>query len=118
MLTPFNLLVLNIIPIPFLASLLREEESKTLHKPEAKERVENFYETYGLSKRERQIADLVLAGKSNDEIKDELFISIFTVKKHISNIFMKLDINSRSQLTHMVMRAALADSFDSIDIDK
>jgi DNA-binding CsgD family transcriptional regulator len=38
-----------------------------------------------------------------------LFISVFTVKKHVSNIFMKLDINSRSQLNHMVMRAALPD---------
>ena len=118
MLSALNLLVLNAIPIPFLAYLLKDQERKVLFKPETKEKIENFYKTHGLSKREQEIVDLILAGKSNEEIKDDLFISIFTVKKHVSNIFMKLDINSRSQLTNMVLRAALADSFDSMDKDQ
>jgi DNA-binding CsgD family transcriptional regulator len=118
MLSAFNLLVLNAIPIPFLAYLLKEQGKKVLFKPETKEKIENFYKIHGLSKREQEIVDLILAGKSNEEIKDDLFISIFTVKKHVSNIFMKLDINSRSQLTNMVLRAALADSFDSMDKDQ
>ncbi len=115
MLSAFNLLLLNVIPIPFLAILLKERGGQVLDKPETKVKIERFYENYRLSKREIEIVVLILEGKSNDEIKDELFISIFTVKKHISNIFMKLDIKSRSQLIHMVMRAALADSSDSAD---
>jgi DNA-binding CsgD family transcriptional regulator len=118
MLSAFNLLVLNIIPIPFLASLVKERGSKVSDKPETKAKIERLYERYGLSKREMEIADLILEGKSNEEIKGELFISIFTVKKHISNIFMKLDIKSRSQLIHMAMRTALADPSDDPDGDK
>jgi len=115
MLSAFNLLLLNIIPIPFLSSLLKERERSVPDKPETREKIERFYENYRLSTREKEIADLILEGKSNDEIKDELFISIFTVKRHITNIFMKLDIKSRSQLIRMAMHAALADSSDSSD---
>lgn len=104
-----NLLILNVIPIPFLVRLLKERGNQVLYKPEASAKVKRFYSSHGLSKREEEIADLILEGRSNDEIKDELFISIFTVKKHISNIFMKLDINSRSQLIQKAMQAAITD---------
>lgn len=107
--SPFNLLVLNIIPIPFLASFLQEKESLGINKPGTREKIEKFYQNHGLSKREMEIADLIVAGKSNEEIENELFISIATVKKHISNIFLKLDINSRSQLINMIFRSALDD---------
>ena len=49
-----------------------------------------------LSNTELDIFKLVLDGKSNQEIADALYISIHTVKKHISNIFKKLNLNSRS----------------------
>ncbi len=117
MLSAFNLIVLNVIPIPFLRYLLKERGGRLLDKPETKEKIERLYECYRLSKREKEIADLILEGKSNDELKDELFISIFTVKKHISNIFMKFDIKSRAQLLNMVMRAVLEDSSDSSNVN-
>ena len=107
--SPFNLLVLNIIPVPFLAKFLKEKESLGINKPDTRVKIEKFYHDQGLSKREMEIADLIVAGKSNEEIEDELFISIATVKRHISNIFLKLDINSRSQLMNMVFRAAVDD---------
>lgn len=113
MLSAFNLLLLNIIPIPFLASQLKEREKSVSDRPETREKIARFYDRFGLSAREKEIAELILEGKSNDEIKDELFISIFTVKRHITNIFMKLDIRSRSQLIRMAMDAALAGSSDS-----
>lgn len=108
----FNLLILNAIPIPLLSRFLRDQGSEFLTKPGVKEKIENFYDRYGLSKREKEIAELLVAGKSNEEIEAVLFISIYTVKKHVSNIFMKLDINSRSQFSHMAMLAALADAKD------
>lgn len=113
MLSAFNLLLLNIIPIPLLSRFLREQGSRITDNADTKEAIERFYETFGLSQREKEIAGLILEGKSNKEIKEELFISIFTVKKHISNIFMKFDIKSRTQLIHRTMRAALADPTDS-----
>jgi DNA-binding CsgD family transcriptional regulator len=107
--SPFNLLVLNIIPIPFLAGFLQEKERLEINKPGTREKIDKFYQNHGLSKREMEIADLIVAGKSNEEIEDELFISIATVKKHISNIFLKMAVNSRSQLINLVFRSVLDD---------
>jgi len=53
--------------------------------------------SYGLSKRETEILEQIDLGKSNQEIADDLFISISTVKTHISNLFSKLDVKNRVQ---------------------
>jgi DNA-binding CsgD family transcriptional regulator len=116
-LSAFNLLVLNIIPIPFLVYFLRANESGVMCRPGTREKIVAFYHAHGLSNREMEIVDLIVAGKSNEEIENELFISIFTVKKHISNIFMKMSINSRSQLIPMVYQAALAGHENGEEID-
>ncbi|MGB7394497.1 MAG: LuxR C-terminal-related transcriptional regulator, partial [Pricia sp.] len=41
-------------------------------------------------------------GKSNKEIAGELFISISTVKTHITNIYGKLKVSSRKELLHRI----------------
>jgi LuxR family transcriptional regulator, maltose regulon positive regulatory protein len=51
-----------------------------------------------LSARERDVVHLVIAGASNQEIADRLFVATNTVKKHIHNIFGKFDLKSRAQL--------------------
>lgn len=50
-----------------------------------------------LSKRETEILELIVDGKSNKEIALILSISINTVKVHIANIFQKLGVNSRTE---------------------
>jgi LuxR family maltose regulon positive regulatory protein len=50
-----------------------------------------------LSPRETEVLLLIAAGESNREIGDHLFISEQTVKKHVSNIFEKLSVSSRTQ---------------------
>jgi LuxR family maltose regulon positive regulatory protein len=50
-----------------------------------------------LSVREIEVLKLIEAGLSNQEIASRLFISITTVKKHISNIYAKLDVKTRTQ---------------------
>jgi LuxR family transcriptional regulator, maltose regulon positive regulatory protein len=50
-----------------------------------------------LSGREIEVLKLIEAGLSNQEIAARLFISITTVKKHISNIYAKLDVKTRTQ---------------------
>ena len=52
-----------------------------------------------LTRREREIADLVATGLSNREVADRLFISKRTVDAHVEHIFSKLGISSRVQLT-------------------
>jgi DNA-binding NarL/FixJ family response regulator len=53
----------------------------------------------GLTDREVQVLSLVAAGKTNRAIADELFISHKTVDRHLSNIFTKLGLSSRSAAT-------------------
>lgn len=51
-----------------------------------------------LSKQENTIKHLILEGKTNKEIASELFVSISTVKTHITNIYSKLGVLNRKEL--------------------
>lgn len=62
----------------------------------------NLKEKYGLTNRELEIIQLVSNGLSNQEISRALFISETTVKKHLNNIFKKLNICSRTQLVKLI----------------
>lgn len=50
-----------------------------------------------LTHREMEVLLLVARGKTNQEIADELFISLKTVKVHVSNILSKLEVQDRTQ---------------------
>jgi DNA-binding NarL/FixJ family response regulator len=60
-----------------------------------------------LSEREREVAVAVGRGRSNAEISGELFMSIATVKAHISRILDKLDLNNRTQIALLAHDAGL-----------
>ena len=55
-------------------------------------------EDEGLTQREREVLLLIAEGRSNKDISEELFISIKTVKTHVSNLLMKLEAEDRTQL--------------------
>jgi len=57
----------------------------------------NRIEKIGLSKREFEMLLLIKDGLSNQQIADKLFVSENTVKKHISNLFFKLDVERRTE---------------------
>jgi LuxR family maltose regulon positive regulatory protein len=50
-----------------------------------------------LSNRELQVLRLLAAGKSNQQIADELVVVVDTVKKHVSHILDKLEAANRTQ---------------------
>ncbi|QFT90349.1 Transcriptional regulatory protein LiaR [Bacillus sp. THAF10] len=50
-----------------------------------------------LTSREMEVLLLMTQGKTNQEIADELFIALKTVKVHVSNILAKLDVQDRTQ---------------------
>jgi predicted ATPase/DNA-binding CsgD family transcriptional regulator len=52
---------------------------------------------HGLTAREQEVLRLIIAGRSNQDIADTLFLSIHTVKRHVANILSKLDATSRTQ---------------------
>ena len=55
-------------------------------------------EEEGLTAREKEVLLLIAEGKTNKDISEELFISIKTVKTHVSNLLMKLGVEDRTQL--------------------
>ncbi len=61
-----------------------------------------------LSRRERDVAVAVGHGKSNAEIAGELFMSLATVKAHVSHIFVKMQLANRVQIAICVHEAGLA----------
>lgn len=50
-----------------------------------------------VSKREMEVLALIAEGLSNQEIAEKLFISESTIKTHVSNLFVKLDVKRRTQ---------------------
>ena len=63
-----------------------------------------------LSNRELEILKLVAQGKSNKELASELFISVNTVKVHLSNIFQKLNVSSRAEAIVYAIETGLIES--------
>lgn len=57
-----------------------------------------------LSKREKEVVDLIGQGYSNGDIANILFISEHTVKDHTKNIYKKMNVHSRFELTALVNR--------------
>ena len=53
----------------------------------------------GLTPTEQQIADLVAAGRTNNEIASTLFVSVRTVESNLTRIYRKLGLRSRTELT-------------------
>jgi DNA-binding CsgD family transcriptional regulator len=51
-----------------------------------------------LSRREREIAMLVAAGRTSREVAEELVIGVRTVESHLTRIYDKLGIHSRTEL--------------------
>ncbi|GHN00642.1 helix-turn-helix transcriptional regulator [Cytophagales bacterium WSM2-2] len=58
---------------------------------------ESELQRLGVSKREHEVLQLMAQGLSNQEIADKLFVSLNTIKTHTSNLFLKLEVNRRTQ---------------------
>ncbi len=91
----------EIIPLLYLKWFLGKHHaemgfSSTVHG------IERFFKEFKITEREQSIIGLMLKGKTNDEIGDELFISTKTVKNNISNIYQKTKMKNRIQLTNLV----------------
>ncbi len=96
-------LFLNLCPVIWYETCFKRGG---LHSPAMtshRERLNAIVERFEVSKRERDILELILEGKSNKEIEANLFISINTVKNHIYSLYRKLGVKSRGQLMHLIL---------------
>lgn len=79
----------------------KEVSEKLEHRHEVEEEFRLYEE---LTSREKEVLLLIAQGKSNQEIADECFITLKTVKTHVSNILSKLQVEDRTQATIYVFK--------------
>ncbi len=65
-----------------------------------------------LSRRELEVLQLIAKGFNNMQIGEELFIAESTVKKHVSNIYMKLELNTRAEVTAWAWKNGIVENTD------
>lgn len=87
-----------LVLIGMLAAWLARRKRKWAEKIKSQLELEHFCRRFGVSRREMEIIGMLLRGKSNKTIEDELFIASSTVRNHVYNIYQKLGIKSRLQL--------------------
>lgn len=92
----------NLMPLLYL----RQQSDLMFHPVKAEhaseDKIEMIFRRYKITKREKEIVKQICTGKTNQQIADELFISLQTVKDHTHRIYSKIGINSRMKLVQMV----------------
>ena len=73
-------------------------------------RPSTIVESVRMTKREKQVIELIADGSSNKEIAQKLHLSTYTVKSHVHNILEKLALNTRVQIAK---HAHLSDSYNT-----
>ena len=68
---------------------------------------QQLIETYPLTDRELEVLELIVAGCSNAEISEKLYITVGTVKTHVCHILNKLCADDRTQAAVRALRAGL-----------
>jgi len=69
----------------------------------------NLVKTSVLTRREREVCELICAGKSNKEIARQLEISPRTVEDHRLGINRKMDVPNATALVHKILSARIAE---------
>ncbi|MDD3012674.1 MAG: response regulator transcription factor [Candidatus Gastranaerophilales bacterium] len=75
-------------------------QSRSIMLETQKENCVNF----NLTNREKEILTLISDGLNNRDISDKLFLSLYTVKNHVSNIFQKLAVDDRTQAAIIALK--------------
>lgn len=94
--------IINLPPLFYLKNKVVNLHSKQMSQFRDGNQLERILVEHGISKREQEIVHLILQGKSNPEIEDELYISIHTVKNHVSKVYQKFGVKNRLQFTNLL----------------
>lgn len=70
-------------------------------------RNEQELEKLAISKRELEVLELMAKGMSNQEIAEQLFVSLNTIKTHSGKVFEKLDVKRRTQAVEKAKRLSI-----------
>jgi LuxR family maltose regulon positive regulatory protein len=89
----------------------KDNGGNSLYQPQPKQNTERtMTQPLGpLSEREREVLRLLAQGASNQEIGQKLMIATYTVKRHVSQIFSKLEVKNRLQAVRQAQALSLLD---------
>ncbi|UII34623.1 response regulator transcription factor [Fulvivirga ulvae] len=77
------------------------------NRPEDDEIDEAELKKLNLTTREYEVLQLIAQGNTNAEIAERLFLSLSTVKTHVSNLFVKMEVKNRTQAIEKANRLKL-----------
>ena len=92
-----ELLISAIAVVFFVIGIYINKKSRTEKSRETVEVDKEKLESLGISKREYEVLLHIVTGLSNKEIGNKLHVSESTVKTHVSNLLVKLDVKRRTQ---------------------
>ncbi len=101
-------LLKDVMPDVLLDTIRKVHAGNVVIPAELMQKIAGRIGGYDLTAREGEILDLIVEGKTNQQIADNLFIAESTVKFHINNIFGKLGAADRTQAVVIALKSGLA----------
>jgi len=103
---PFRILLfgigLNLAPLIWIRYFFLDYATGLMQIAGDELAIAGIVNSYQISNREQEIIRLILDGKSNQAIADELYVSLKTVKNHVYNIYQKMGLKSRYELIRVM----------------
>lgn len=105
--TDRDLFILEILKSHLALSLYKSYYINILSKNKIRlslksQNIQNLSNKYNLTRRESEVLKFIIENYTNAEISNKLFISINTLKKHLANIYSKMEISNRTQLFKII----------------
>lgn len=91
-------IVVCLLMVHFFLRVRQVQEEISTEEQEEAVLIQRFCHAHQFTQRETEVFELLLFHRTNQEIADQLFLSLGTVKTHVHNIFIKLDIKKRTQI--------------------
>lgn len=85
----------SLLLVPFI--LLIFSFGMFIEQNKQKEKLKRI-DTFNLTAKEKEVTLMILGKKKNQEIADELFVELSTIKTHINNIYKKVEVKNRKEL--------------------
>ncbi|MFC2119170.1 LuxR C-terminal-related transcriptional regulator [Bacteroidota bacterium] len=90
--------------LPAVYLFIKQKNFQVFPKIPDSKNLEDVFTNYNFTPREKELMFLILEGKSNKDISEELFISLQTVKNYISKIYKKIGLKNRVQFVNFVRK--------------
>lgn len=92
------------LPTIYLYLFVKRESLEIIEENQDNKNLEDVFTAYSFTSREKELVILLLDGKSNKEISEELFISLQTVKNYVSKIYKKIGLKNRIELVNFIRK--------------